>query len=166
MPATQPYIESKEQRQLQRLAKCAGVPTLALSIALMSVSSEAWAYRYPGHPQCPWNKPGNNWRDFMLNRYPQPGRPAPFFSIKFSVPMENIVPNRCYTMTYSGGIWGMSGWSLTAKRNVLTNVGGRPADQYQMSVWGIPVTFNEGGELLNASGTVVGRLLCHLGTEC
>lgn len=163
-------LHANHHRFRQQVRQMARLGILAMAATGLFLSANASdAYVFKGRPNCPWNSPKNNWRDYFSHKYgDRPGTAS--FSIRTdraSGDIGTIAKNRCYTSTYLGnGNWSISGYNTAQRKNVTDNRSGARAEDYKINFWGRIMHFNEGGEVIDPELGVIGTLKCAIGNEC
>jgi hypothetical protein len=137
------------------------------------------ATTYPAelpHPQCPWKNPENSWRDYVSGNVPKSrtrkGIRANYFMVKFDkmskLPdskLKGLRKNSCYTVYYSKGIWHTAGYNKHKKESMSARSKNADPLENQLSLWGVVLTYNEGGEVFHPELGHIGTLQCIL-TAC
>jgi hypothetical protein len=132
------------------------------SLCIVMLCTPATSRIFPGSPNCPWNEPSHNWKDYLLGKYGDTISP---FTVRFDhlkVRLGNITPNgQAGVHRTRDGHWvaAMRGYG---GNGVGTYTGGDP-NKLEINVGGQILTFNKGGEVYHPTLGLVGTLVCLMG---
>lgn len=164
--------------------------TLIVLLAVLFAAIDAHAYRTLLHPSCPAFSRNVSWRNYMSGTIRPVGsgmnrRISGTVEVQFNKARSvndprsigRLATNRCYQVIYHPGqtAWvvqlpgSYESWFVTNDENnpyvTRHNLPGDPRN-WEINVLGVLLRFNDGGEVLNARGRVVGRLVCYFSDEC
>lgn len=159
-----------------------------IAVALLMTSTNALAYKIVLHPSCPGINKKISWREYLSGDIPSVrGHVTAAVGVQFTKAKRvndpraigRLATNQCYNIIFHPGPWRVTRISdaeLLYRRTPGTYESflGAPGKhglrgdpwKFEINVHGVLLFFNEGGEVLNRRGRVVGRLVCYWSNEC